>query len=210
MRLRKKPWIAEAIKKYEGILAEPYLGASWQEIFGRQAPLHVEIGTGRGRFITELAAKNPQVNFVGIEAQQDVIYYAAAKVADRQLSNIKLLCFNATGITEIFAPGEINRIYINFCDPWPKNSHAKRRLTHKRFLDKYRVLLASQGELFFKTDNERLFEFSLNQFADANLTLKNITFDLHNSDCADNIMTEYETKFSAAGKQIFRCEVVFD
>jgi len=209
VRLRKKPWIKEAIKEYEDVLAANPQGGKWNDVFGRVAPLYVELGTGKGRFITALAARHPEINFVGIEAQLDVLYYAAQKAHEQRLSNVRLLHFDVNNILEIFSPGEVDRVFINFCDPWPKKRHAKRRLTNRWFLDKYRVILAEGGELYFKTDNERLFEASLNEFADTGLGLRNISFDLHNSGYQDNIMTEYEAKFSALGMKIYRTEVIF-
>jgi tRNA (guanine-N7-)-methyltransferase len=209
VRLRKKPWIPEAIKQYDRYIPNAQPGGNWREVFGRKALLYVEIGTGRGRFICELATRYPQVNFIGIETQIDILFDAARKVDEMQLTNLRLLHFDANQISDIFANGQIDRLYINFCDPWPKNRHAKRRLTHRLFLEKYRVSLSRCGELFFKTDNQSLFEFSLTQFYDAGLEVRNITFDLHNDDVADNIMTEYEAKFSAKGMKICRCEVIF-
>lgn len=212
MRLRKKAWIAEAIQEYSDIVVphslEEFRG-KWRECMDRQAPLYVELGTGRGRFITGMAQVCPNINFIGLEAVVDVLYDAAQKAREYKLANIKLAVFDVNHILDIFAPGEIDRVYINFCDPWPKNRHAKRRLTHVGFLEKYREILKPGGELFFKTDNEKLFEFSLNQFAAANLKLSNITFDLHHSGFEGNIMTEYETKFSSLGMKIYRCEVCF-
>ncbi|VBB05265.1 s-adenosyl-l-methionine-dependent methyltransferase [Lucifera butyrica] len=213
MRLRRKAWIGEAIKEYSDLVillqsGNAYQGR-WREILGRDAPLHVELGTGRGTFITDLAALHRSTNFIGMEAVPDVLYNAAQKAQFRELNNLKLLLADVNNILDIFAPGEVNRLYINFCDPWPKRRHAKRRLTHAGFLAKYKVILALGGELFFKTDNIKLFEFSLNQFADMGLSLGNITFDLHNSSYEGNIMTEYEAKFSALGQPIYRCEVRF-
>jgi tRNA (guanine-N7-)-methyltransferase len=209
VRLRKKPWINEAIQEYATVLAEPGHVSNQESLFGKSAPLHVELGTGRGRFICEMSAANPENNYLGIEVQKDVIYYAAQKAFERNLPNLRLLIFNVNEIQELFAAGEISRLYINFCDPWPKNRHAKRRLTHRRFLEMYRRILVPGGDLCFKTDNEQLFEFSLNEFSAAGLRLQNITFDLHNSGFAGNIMTEYEAKFSAKGMKIFRCEARF-
>ncbi|MCE5285234.1 MAG: tRNA (guanosine(46)-N7)-methyltransferase TrmB [Pelosinus sp.] len=215
MRLRKKPWITEAIKEYDSIVmmhpGEAVRG-KWQEVFGRTAPLYVELGTGKGRFISELAERQPETNFIGIEAQQDVLYFAAKKVAEKGLTNVRLLVFDINNILGIFAPGEVSRFYINFCDPWPKARHAKRRLTHIGFLEKYRSILGSGGELFFKTDNRPLFDFSLEQFTEAKLLQRNITFDLHDPASPGhdgNIMTEYEAKFSALGTTINRAEVIF-
>lgn len=209
MRLRKKPWISEEIKKYSDVVSEIRTGGKWHELFGREARLHVELGTGKGRFINAMAEINPDINYLGIEAQEGVLFYAAQKAKQKQLKNLRLLVFDVNNITDIFMPGEVDRLYINFCDPWPKKRHAKRRLTHSAFLQKYRQILKSGGELYFKTDNEKLFEFSLNEFAAADLKLRNITFDLHNSEFTGNIMTEYEAKFSDRGMRIYRCEAIF-
>ncbi len=212
MRLRKKPWVGEALKEYSDFViteaGEEYKGR-WREIFGRQAPLHVEVGTGKGKFISEMAEAHPEIVFIGIEAQQDVLYYAAKKVREKGLTNVRLLVFDVNQLLEIFAPGEISRLYINFCDPWPKARHAKRRLTHRNFLDKYRVVLDKEGEIHFKTDNRPLFEFSLEEFAEQGLATELVTFDLHASDFQGNIMTEYETKFSSKGTKICRCQARF-
>jgi len=232
MRLRKKPWVSGALEEYsDHVLIKDLLCAKtlpagvnlddeikktsermkghWHEIFGRTAPMHVELGTGKGKFISEMAERHPEINFVGIESQQDVLYYVAQKVREKQLTNVRLLVFDVAHLLEIFAAGEINRLYINFCDPWPKVRHAKRRLTHGIFLDKYSIVLADGGEIFFKTDNRILFDFSLEEFAKKNLIIDKLTFDLHESDHCDNVMTEYETKFSGMGTKINRCEIKF-
>jgi tRNA (guanine-N7-)-methyltransferase len=233
MRLRRKPWVDAALEEYRDIVvikeipfgkvlkpgedglseyaknANHKMRGCWHEVFGRKAPLHVELGTGKGTFISELAERNPEVNFIGIEAQQDVLFYAAQKVREKGLTNVRLLVFDINHVLDIFAEGEINRLYINFCDPWPKARHARRRLTHANFLAKYRTLLVNGGEIFFKTDNRPLFDFSLEQFAECNLKMDNVTFDLHNSDYQGNVMTEYETKFSGMGTPINRCEIKF-
>ncbi len=215
MRLRKKPWIDKAILEFSDFVyatsesIETIVKGEWENVFMKKAPLHVELGTGKGRFITQMAERHPEINFIGIEAQQDVIYFAALKVRELGLKNVKLLVFDINHIADIFADDEVDRFFINFCDPWPKARHAKRRLTHVNFLEKYRSLLTAEGELFFKTDNRPLFDFSLEQFEVAKLTVKNLTFDLHNSGMEDNIMTEYEMKFSGLGEKINRCEVSF-
>ena len=215
MRLRKKPWIDKAILEFSDFVyatpesIETIVKGEWDKVFTRKAPLHVELGTGKGRFLTQMALRHPEINFIGIEAQQDVLYFAALKVRELGLKNVKLLVFDINHIEDIFADGEVDRFFINFCDPWPKARHAKRRLTYVSFLEKYRSLLTGEGQLFFKTDNRPLFDFSLEQFEAANLTVKNLSFDLHNSGMEDNIMTEYETKFSGLGEKINRCEVSF-
>ena len=215
MRLRRKPWVDEAIRSFDAFVfskdrapGEERKG-KWRELFGREAPLHVELGTGKGDFISQLAERLPDVDFIGIEMEQDVLYSAAKKVAEKELGNVRLLVFDINHIETIFAPGEIDRIYINFCDPWPKKRHAKRRLTYGTFLEKYRNLLKRGGELHFKTDNRSLFDFSLEQFREAGLEVRDISFDLHAEGREDNIMTEYERKFSGFGEKIHRCEVVF-
>lgn len=209
MRLRKKPWVAERIQEFPHILVNKpslYKGR-WHRFFENDNPLHAELGTGKGRFITTLAQHNPAINYIGMEYMQDVIYYAARKADDKELKNIALLCFDVNHILDIFHCGEISRLYINFCDPWPKKRHAKRRLTHHGFLSRYAQILAPGGEIHFKTDNEQLFAYSLNEFAaERQFQLKNITFDLHNSEFSGNVMTEYEEKFSSRGMKIFRCE----
>lgn len=215
MRLRRKPWVDEAIHEFDDFvtsegakLGEEQQG-HWAEKFGREAPLHVELGCGKGDFISQMAERCPEVNFVGIEMQQTVLYTAAKKVAEKGLKNVRLLVFDINHIEEIFAPGEVARFYINFCDPWPKKRHAKRRLTYRSFLEKYRSLLASGGEIHFKTDNRPLFDFSLGEFEYARLAVRDISYDLHGENRPDNIMTEYERKFSGFGEKINRCEVIF-
>jgi tRNA (guanine-N7-)-methyltransferase len=215
MRLRRKPWIDEAIKDFSEFVysRECKIGeekkGKWNDVFGRKGELHVELGTGKGDFISQMAERYPEFNFIGIEAQQDVLYSAAKKVKEKNLANVRLLVFDINEIETIFASGEVDRFYVNFCDPWPKARHAKRRLTHVNFLEKYRGLLRTGGELFFKTDNRPLFDFSLEQFAEAMLEIRDVSFDLHAENRPENIMTEYERKFSGFGEKINRCEVVF-
>ena len=209
MRLRRKPWIDTAILDYADFVTP--LGGDWsqcagalKDVFLRIAPLHVEIGVGKGDFLTELAARNPNVNYVGLEAQQGVLYFAARKAAARQLSNVRLLVFDAAHLTELFAPAEVDRIYLNFSDPWPKKRHAKRRLTSELFLERYRAVLKEDGELHFKTDNMGLFDYSLETMAAEGWQLSRVTHDLHALGETDNIMTEYERKFSTRGAKIGR------
>ena len=213
MRLRKKPWVAEALKGFSDIVVQnpgEGLAGNWQDMFGNALPLHVELGTGKGRFITGMAEQQRGlINFIGIEAKEEIVYSAAQKLRELELSNVQLLVFDVNDILTIFSPGETERLYINFCDPWPKNRHAKRRLTHIDFLKKYRTLLKPGGQLWFKTDNRPLFEFSLEQFSEFGLEINGITYDLRKSGFDGNVMTEYETKFSALGQPICRCEVNF-
>ncbi|MDU6914164.1 MAG: tRNA (guanosine(46)-N7)-methyltransferase TrmB, partial [Veillonella sp.] len=170
-------------------------------------PLYMELGTGKGRFIAGMSEAYPNANFVGFEVQMGVIYYAAQKIFEGERNNAKVSLFDIAGIEEIVAPGEVDRFYINFCDPWPKAKHAKRRLTYHTFLDRYARLLKDGGEVHFKTDNEGLFMFSLEEFKACGWELKNVTYDLHSTDLP-NVKTEYEEKFSKKGQPIFRLEAI--
>lgn len=172
-------------------------------VFGNTNPLRIEIGCGKGDFITGTAAKEPDVNFIAFEKILDVIVVAAEKAVEKELTNVKLCCLDAKSLPEVLAPGSVERIYLNFSDPWPKAGHYKRRLTYRGFLCEYKKLLVPEGAVFFKTDNDALFDFSLAEFEAAGLTLKNVTRDLHASEFAsENVMTEYEKRFSEAGKTI--------
>ena len=194
MRLRKKPHTDEKLKQFEDFVTvdnvEPIKKDLTRELF-------VELGTGMGDFITQIAERNPQINFIGLEVEKTCVLSAARKVRERNLSNVRLIVFDVNNITELFGEHEVDRLYINFCDPWPKKRHAKRRLTHIRFLEMYRKILKPSGEIYFKTDNRGLFDFSLEQFA--------VTNDLHADEPPDNIRTAYENKFSAAGVPINSC-----
>ncbi len=211
LRLRHKPWAKEKLQNYPQYVianAEEWKG-KWNELFGNENPLHIEIGTGKGRFITEMAKAHPDINFIGIEAYTNVIVSALDRLIEAELPNVKLLNKNAMDLENFFAPGEVTRIYLNFSDPWPKNRHEKRRLTYKSFLEKYQTVLISGGDIHFKTDNREFFEYSLVSFSQFGLKLNAISLDLHNSDFEGNIMTEYEEKFSSQGHPIYRCEVQF-
>ncbi len=210
MRLRKKPWIEEALREYDDIVytvPPPSIAGHWREHIGAAGPLWVEIGSGKGQFIAGLAAQSPDSNLLGIELVRDILYYAAQKVRADNLTNVKLMAWDAADLTAIFAAGEIDRLYLNFSDPWPKARHAKRRLTHHRFLEMYRHLLAPDGELRFKTDNHDLFMFSLEEWQRYDWELIDVTMDLHADEPQDNVRTEYETKFSAKGQPIYQAIV---
>jgi len=217
LRLRKKPWIEERIVSFADLCdytpqqLESIRPGAWRERFARKAPLHVELGSGKGRFITQMALRHPPINYLAIEAQKEVAYYIAVKARELELTNVRVLVLNIERLEEVLAPREADRFYINFCDPWPKARHAKRRLTHTRFLHKYRTLLKDGGDIHFKTDNRALFDFSLKQFAQEHAYIRRLTFDLHaDADAApDDVMTEYEEKFSLLGAKIYRCEVSF-
>lgn len=212
MRLRNKPWAAEKLAEYSHIvIANPeQLKGKWSEkIFQNDNPIHIEVGTGKGRFVTEMAKAHPTINYIGIEVYKSVIVSALDKVITADIPNVKLLNVDANDLLEFFNKGEIERIYLNFSDPWPKNRHAKRRLTYVNFLKMYDEITNNRGEVHFKTDNQHLFEFSLESFSAYNMLLKNISLDLHKSKQEGNIMTEYEEKFASQGMRIYRCEAAF-
>lgn len=210
MRLRRKPWIDEAIKEYTDILyLEPPVEnkGKWRNLFPNpEHPLHVELGTGKGQFISRMAAAHPEINFIGFERQQGVIYYAAKKVAelDPPVTNVRLLLADVEHIEELFEPGEVSCFYINFCDPWPKARHAKRRLTYRTYLNRYAALLAPEGQICFKTDNRDLFDFSIEEFKETGWELSHVTYDLHADPVPGDVETEYEEKFSRKGNKICR------
>lgn len=178
----------------------------WSEKFENSNPIHVEFGTGRGKFITTLAKQNPDVNYIAMEIKEEVLLKAVEKAVENNLTNIKFVWGDVNNILNYFEKSELSRVYVNFCDPWPKKRWYKRRLTYRGFLENYKVLLNAEGEIHFKTDNERLFEFSLNEFSEADLKLKNITLDLANSEYDGNVTTEYEDKFMSYGMKIYRVE----
>ena len=211
MRQRNKPWAKEKLAEYpQYVIQIPEENkGKWQDVFEKRAPLHIEIGTGKGRFITGMAKANPDINYIGIELQDSVIVTALEKIIEDEIPNLKLMNVNAADLQKFFEDGEVDRIYLNFSDPWPKSRHAKRRLTFKSFLKIYESILVKNGEIHFKTDNQGLFEFSLMSFSQYGLLLKEVSLDLHNSNYEGNIMTEYEEKFSQKGNRIYRCEVQY-
>lgn len=211
MRLRNKPWAEDYIAEHPQYVlqnAEEIKG-KWAEQFGNNNPIHIEIGMGKGQFIVESARLNPEINFIGIEQQSSVIVTALEKQVEAELPNLKFLHENGRDLTDYFSNGEVNRIYLTFSDPWPKNRHEKRRLTYKTFLKVYETLLSEDGQLHFKTDNRGLFEYSLVSFSNYGMLLEEVFLDLHESDYEGNIMTEYEEKFSAKGHPIYRVHASF-
>ncbi|WP_317366316.1 tRNA (guanosine(46)-N7)-methyltransferase TrmB [uncultured Tyzzerella sp.] len=209
MRLRKKPWGDNELNTNDRFIHKPEENkGKWREVFGNDNPIHIEIGTGKGQFLTTMSLLNPNINYIAIERQTNVIVSALKKGREKGVGkNIVFFVADVKELLNYFEPEEIDRIYINFCDPWPnKKKWAKRRLTHKNFLNLYEALFTNGGEVFFKTDNRLLFEFSLNEFADKGWRLHNISLDLHNSDFEGNVKTEYEEKFSGIGMPIYRLE----
>ena len=206
MRMRKKKNCEARLEKSGNLwVKEPeQFKGRWNELFGNDNPIHIEIGCGKGKFICEMAQKYPEINFVAIEVVRDVMVLAMEKAQPIGISNLRFIIADAAKLCDYFEKGEVSGIYLNFSDPWKKNKQAKRRLTHKNFLDIYKMVLNQGDMIYFKTDNSKLFEFSLNSFAQENFKMSNITFDLHNSGFEDNVMTEYETKFAEQGMPIYR------
>jgi len=208
MRLRNVKGARETIASSKYVINKPEdLKGKWNKYFKNDNPIHIEIGMGKGQFIIELAQRNPNINYIGIEKFSSVLVRAIEKLDEREdeISNLLLIRFDAEYINNIFEEDEIERIYLNFSDPWPKARHAKRRLTSKEFLGRYDKFLTRSGEIIFKTDNKSLFDFSLEEIKETDWKLRNVTYDLHNSEFAkDNVLTEYEKKFSSMGKPIYR------
>ena len=206
MRLKNVPGAKEAIEKSTFAVTEPEeRKGRWQELFPEKQPLYVEIGMGKGRFLMEMARLHPELNFLGLEKYSSVLLRAVQKQEEERLPNLFLVRADAQYLGEIFAPGEIDRIYLNFSDPWPKDRHAHRRLTSERFLERYRDLLSPGGTMEFKTDNRDLFDFSLEEIPKAGWELLACTRDLHRDPMGEgNVMTEYEEKFSSRGNPIYK------
>lgn len=208
MRLRHIQGAEETIASSPFVIQEPESRrGNWSGVFSRTNPIEIEVGMGKGRFIMELAGTHPDINYIGIERYPSVLLRGLEKRAQLELDNIYFMCIDAGNMADIFAPGEVSRIYLNFSDPWPKDRHAKRRLTSPAFMDVYDKILAPEGLVEFKTDNRKLFEYSLESIPAAGWNILSHTFDLHNSPMAEgNVMTEYEMKFSALGNPI--CKLV--
>lgn len=210
MRLRNIPGAHDVIQKHPtAIKDEVQYKGKWNEVFGNQNPIHVEIGMGKGQFLLQLAKQNPEVNYIGIERYSSVLLRALEKFDSEEfceLKNIRFICMNAFELPNVFEYGEVAKIYLNFSDPWPKARHASRRLTSTNFFAQYDKVLAKEGVVEFKTDNRGLFEFSLEQVEEAGWKLVAHTFDLHHDEImnAGNVMTEYEEKFSSLGNPIHK------
>lgn len=212
MRIKKKKHGAERLEACGNIVIKDLRaeGKTSQALFGNDNPLRIEVGCGKGDFIVGTAAKEPNVNFLALERVSDVLMLAAEKVKKSELKNIRVCCVDAKELAEIFDEGSIDRIYLNFSDPWPKSRHEKRRLTYRSFLEIYKRILKPEGAVYFKTDNRGLFDFSLEEFRKFGMELEKLTYDLHNSEYMDgNVMTEYEKRFSAMGVPINRVEAKF-
>ncbi len=213
MRLRKVKGASETIAAHPEIVIPngEVLKGNWQSVFEKEQPIYIEVGMGKGQFMIGMAKQNPHLNFIGIEKFDSVMVRALEKVLEAgELPNLKLLKIDAEDLTDIFAENEVEGVYLNFSDPWPKPRHAKRRLTHENFLTRYEQITVPNGYLRFKTDNRLLFEYSLVSVTGYGMKLEDVALDLHQREALDwNIMTEYEEKFSAKGQPIYRLEAQF-
>ena len=205
MRLRNITGSREVIADSIYVVQEPQeKKGRWKEVFGNDRPIQIEIGMGKGKFLHTLAKENPDINYIGIEKYSSLLLRAIQKMEEDELSNLKFIRMDAEEITDVFATGEVDRIYLNFSDPWPKDRHAKRRLPSRQFLKRYDEILKKDGRIEFKTDNRDLFDFAVEELPEAGFCAEVLTYDLHADEklMEGNIMTEYEEKFSAVGNPI--------
>lgn len=211
MRARNKPWADDFLKDHNQLVAlhAATNKGKWKNVFANDKPIHLEIGTGKGQFIMGMAQQFPEINFIGIEVVKSILVSAVQKAVEDDPINVRLLNENAQDLLEIFEENEVDKIYLNFSDPWPKKKHAKRRLTYQTFLQQYKHIVRPGGELVLKTDNRSLFEYSLVSFSQFGMKLEEVTLDLHANDDPTNVMTEYEEKFRAKGQPIYRCRARF-
>ena len=211
MRMRKKPNLISRMERCAALLegAPETRRGGWRALMPEASALWLELGCGKGRFTAGTSAAHPEVLYLAVERVPDAMIIAMERAGAQGLSNVHFVDGDAARLTEYFAPGEVDRLYLNFCDPWPSNRHAKRRLTHPDFLMRYRAVLREGGEIHFKTDNRNLFEWSLFQFPKAGFTLREVTRDLH-ANGVTGVMTDYEEKFHGMGVPINRCVAVMD
>lgn len=211
MRLRNIPGATELIASHpDKVTPKPEAcKGNWATQFEKAQPLHIEVGMGKGQFVYGMAQANPDINYIGIEMFDSVIVKALEKLIENPLPNLKLLKVDARFLSDIFEENEVDIVYLNFSDPWPKNRHAKRRLTHADFLDRYKEVMKPEGEIRFKTDNRGLFEFSLMSLNEYGMQFEDLSLDLHAEEPEDNIRTEYEDKWSKKGSVIYRLVATF-
>lgn len=211
MRMRRKPNVGPRMEACQQvwIQAPEALQGNWRSLMPEARELRVEVGCGKGKFTVETAAAEPDVLIIAIERVREALVMAMEKAINMGLKNVYFVSMDVAELETFFAPGEIDLLYINFCDPWPRSKNAKRRLTYHTFLEKYRRVLRAKGEIHFKTDNAPLFAWSLEEFQACGLTVRNVTDDLH-KDGPVGIMTGYEEKFYALGTPIHRCEIIMD
>lgn len=226
MRIRRKPGVNAVLDDMPDIVVKhtKEQKVNWEKVFNNNNSLYLELGCGKGGFISTQGELNPHINFIGVERVPEVLYISIKKWKRKKLKNLRYLLYDVEMLPLLFEQGQIARIYLNFSDPWPKNRHAKRRLTHPKFLDIYKYLLKHKGEIHMKTDNENLFEFSLQNFADEGFSLRKVTRDLHSiknnrnkilypqefllKQYPEYIMTEYERRFTNLGQPIYRLEAI--
>ena len=212
MRVRKKKWARPELEDASFVVIDPdknpekYKG-QWSKEFNNSNPIYLELGCGTGKFISENAIGNPDKNYIGIDLKDEILVYAKRTVEDlytddKNIKNIRLIPMQIAFIDKIFSKDEISRIYINFCNPWPKRRHNRQRLTHNIFLEKYKGFLKANSQVWFKTDDKNLFEDSQKYFMSSGFKIKYLTYDLHNSGFNENITTEYEEKFTKMGMPI--------
>ena len=211
MRLRNVTGSKDMIAQSQYVIHEPQEHkGKWSEVFGNDRPIHIEIGMGKGKFIMGMAQAHPDINYIGIEKYSTVLLRAIQKMEENELPNVVFIRMDAENINEVFGKDEVDRIYLNFSDPWPKDRHAKRRLTSRQFFARYDQMLKKEGRVEFKTDNKALFDFSVEEVKEAGWILEECTYDLHNDTRLNegNVMTEYEKKFSELGNPI--CKLIAD
>jgi tRNA (guanine-N7-)-methyltransferase len=203
MRLRKKWWARPEMEQSSIVITEPaqYKG-KWNEAFGNSNDIYLELGCGRGEFVTKSASENPDKNYIAVDLKDEVLVHVLRKVQEAELTNVRIIPLQIAFIEDVFDENEVSKIYINFCNPWPKDRHNKRRLTHTKFLIKYKKFIKPNTEIWFKTDNLQLFDDSLEYFKSNGFEIDYYTYDLHNSDFDENIVTEYEKKFVNLGMKI--------
>lgn len=204
MRMRKKPWAEPFLKAHPQLVIEQpqQLAGQWKDRLSCQQ-LHVEIGCGKGDYFTQMALKDPRQGWIGIEKNRNVAAIAAKKALAQPHDHLALIALDADALMEWFAPGEVDVIHLNFSDPWPKSGYAKRRLSHERFLQRYQTLLKEDGQVIMKTDNQKLFEFSLTEFSRQQCLLQQVSVDFRREPQED-VITEYERKFMELGQPIYR------
>ena len=207
MRVKHKKWADPLMAEHPELLVDDAakFKGKWQSRFPKEQPLHLEVGMGKGQFIIGMAKAHPETNFIGLEIQRTVAAIALKKALPEKLPNLQLICGEGEELTEYFEPGEVEKLYLNFSDPWPKKRHAKRRLTYHTFLSEYQLILQSQGQVELKTDNMGFFEFSVVSMNNFGMKFAGLWLDLHNSDENEhNVETEYEHKFSSKGQPIYK------
>ena len=213
MRVRNRKGAAEHLESNAHVVVEnpADFKGRWAERFGNDHPIHIEVGCGKGGFITGMAAQNPEINYIAIDMQLSVLSHALDKALEANLPNVQMMLVDGAALTEYFEDAEVSRVYLNFSDPWPKTRHEKRRLTYKSFLETYEQILPPEGQVHFKTDNRGLFEYSLASMSQYGMILEKVWLDLHADEefAKVNVMTEYEATFSSKGQVIYRLEAKF-